>query len=155
MFRVSRHPVHIFDKDGKMSPSAFIPFCEFGGNMSSVGSHHDGFGVPVCNSFQEKVFNDQLCYEVDLNKLSNKDNIKRELKAGFIFMMVYNEDRQVSWDYHYDDKVMEDDSFASIVEPLVIQDALIYMNTFGKAGHGLWKNFINLFFIFRNSGIDW
>ena len=44
-----------------------------------MGVKIDQFAVPVCNSFQAKVLNDQLCYEVDLNELSNKNNLKREL----------------------------------------------------------------------------
>ena len=49
--------------------------------MSSVGVKIDQFDVPVCNSFQAKILNAQLCYEVDLNWLSHKHNIKRELKG--------------------------------------------------------------------------
>ena len=64
--------------------------------MSMVGIKIDQFDVPVCNSFQAKILNDQLCYEVDLNKFSIKDNIDNELKLGFAFLMDYNEDRQVT-----------------------------------------------------------
>ena len=72
MIRVSNHPVHFVTNGGELSPSAFIPFCEFGGNMSAMGVKIDQFDVPVCNSFQAKVLNDQLCYEVDLNRFTNK-----------------------------------------------------------------------------------
>ena len=90
------HPVHIIKKDYDTSPSAFIPFCEFGGNMSAMGVKIDQFDVPVpvCNSFQAKIFNDQLCYEVDLNVIENV-NTKKQLKSGFAFIMDYNEDRQI------------------------------------------------------------
>ena len=67
----------MINKDMQMSPSAFIPFCEFGGNMSSMGVTIDQFDVPVCNSFQAKVLNDQLCYEVDINKIFSKRTIKQ------------------------------------------------------------------------------
>merc|ERR1712079_56903 len=89
------HPVHIVKSDDILSPSAFIPFCEFGGNMKAMGVQIDQFDVPVCNSFQAKILNDQLCYEVDLNRFTNKTNIKNELELGFSFIMDYNEDRQV------------------------------------------------------------
>ena len=88
------HPVHIINQNKDLSPSAFIPFCEFGGNMSSVGVKIDQFDVPVCNSFQAKILNDQLCYEVDLRKFSDSNNIQEELKLGFNFLLDYNEDRQ-------------------------------------------------------------
>ena len=55
--------------------------------------------VPTCNSFQAIVRNDQLCFEVDLNRFSNKENIEKELSTGFFFIMDYNEDRQV-YDYN-------------------------------------------------------
>ena len=94
---IINHPVHIKTKEDLLAPSALIPFCEFGGNMSSVGRKIDQFDVPVCNSFQAKHFNDQLCYVVDLNKLSNKRNIEKELELGFYFLMDYNEDRQLTF----------------------------------------------------------
>ena len=74
-----------------MSPSALIPFCEFGGNMSIVGVKIDQFDVPVCNSFQARVLNDQLCYEVDPNRFKESfGNMKKE----FRFFIDVNTDRQ-------------------------------------------------------------
>ena len=66
--------------------------------MSTVGENIDHFEVPVCNSFQAKVLNDQLCYEVDLNRFSKRGNIDKELELGFTFLMDYDEDRQVTVD---------------------------------------------------------
>ena len=80
---IIHHPIHILSKDNEASPSSFIPFCEFGGDMSIVGVAHDQFDVPVCNSFQATVVNDQLCYEVDLNRFSNKSNMDKEVGLGF------------------------------------------------------------------------
>ena len=37
--RISNHPVHIQEENGKFSPSAFIPICEFGGNMTMMGAN--------------------------------------------------------------------------------------------------------------------
>ena len=65
--------------------------------MSAMGVKIDQFNVPVCNSFQAVVLNDQLCYEVDLNKFSDKKNIEKELEIGFNFLLDYNEDRQVTF----------------------------------------------------------
>merc|ERR1712038_52034 len=84
---LSNHPVHMINKDMQMSPSAFIPFCEFGGNMSSVGVKMRQFDFSFCNCFQAKLFNDQQCYEVDLDRFSNNHNKDKELKLGFYFMM--------------------------------------------------------------------
>ena len=92
------HPVHISDKQsGKISTSAFIPFCEFGGNMSSVGTKIKEFSVPICTAFEPTVLYDQLCYEIDLEKFKDPFDIAdNQLKKGFVFIMDYNEDRQVS-----------------------------------------------------------
>ena len=123
------HPVHIVTESNTVSPSAFIPFCEFGGNMSSVGVSFDKFDVPVCNSFQAKILNDQLCYEVDLNKFSV--NIERELKTGFTFVMDYNVDRQISFEEMIPTK--NHLSLGNIVaESDNVYHAFIYLDTIGK-----------------------
>ena len=124
------HPVHFVTKNRKVAPSALIPFCEFGGDMSSMGVKISEFNVPVCNKFQAKILNDQLCYEVDLNRFSNKDNIKNELMLGFVFFMDYNEDRQVT---DQQTKKNEDFSLANtFVESDQDQHAFIYLDTIGK-----------------------
>ena len=109
-----RHPVHIINKNKQLSPSAFIPFCEFGGNISVMGVTMDMFDVPVCNSFYEKVSNDQLCYEVDLHRFSNVNNIEKELKSGLAFIMDYNEDRHIALD-GVSQNIKMDQSFVSMI----------------------------------------
>ena len=100
--------------------------------MSKMGVRNDLFDVPVCNSFQAKIFNHQLCYEVDLNTFSSKDNIKAEIKSGFIFVMDYNEDRQIRFDQDLK-HIKTDDSFASrIVNSKDDKHAIIYLDTIGN-----------------------
>ena len=116
-------------QNNKPSPSAFIPFCEFGGNMSAVGIKIDHFDVPVCNSFKAKILNDQLCYEVDLQKFSDVNNIHGELKLGFNFLLDYNEDRQVTLD-----QVIHKKSFSlanSFDESDRGHHAIVYLDTIG------------------------
>ena len=86
------HPVHIKDVNNQES-SAFIPFCAFGGKF--LGQMIHNFNIPVCNSFKPRLLNDHLCYEVDLNNIRNKETVKEDIKSGFVFVMDYNEDRQV------------------------------------------------------------
>ena len=125
------HPVHFLNKKNQKFPSAFIPFCDFGGNMSAMGVKINPFDVPVCNSFKAKVRNDQYCYEVDLNKFSNKNNIENELKFGFVFIMDYNEDRQMT--FHEDLVKVEDRNLAiRILKSDENQHASIYLDTIGK-----------------------
>ena len=57
-----------------------------------MGIKIDQFDDPVCNSFQAKIQNDQLCYEVDLNKYVNEQNTNKALKSGFRFILDYNKD---------------------------------------------------------------
>ena len=90
----SKHPVHIFDREGNISPSSFIPFCSFGNDMKIMGKEVNGFNDPVCNSFEAKIRNDQLCYEVDLEKYKDEINIKEQLESGLVLILDYNLERQ-------------------------------------------------------------
>ena len=108
--KLLNHPVHIIDKEGNLSPSALIPFCEFAGNMSTMGVEIEHFDVSVCNSFQAKVLNDQLCYEVDPNKYKMNLN-SYEIKQGLKLYIDTNNDRQTT---------SEDSDF------------MMYLNTLGK-----------------------
>ena len=82
----------------EFSPSAFLPFCDFGNNMSLVGNNIEEFDVPVCNCFKEKVLYDQLCYEVDLEKYRDPTDLKNQLRIGLTFILDYNTDRHLSQD---------------------------------------------------------
>ena len=129
------HPIHIINREKEMSPSAFIPFCEFGGDMSALGVKIGQFDVPVCNSFQAKIFHDQLCYEVDLNKFANKIKInKKEMKIGLTFLMDYNEDRQVKFEVPAKEKKEEIDLDMSrnILKLDHNDDAVIHFNSIGR-----------------------
>ena len=63
--------------------------------MTAMGVIIDQFSVPVCNSFQDKILNDQLCYEVDPNQYKNINHDQIDLSLGLVFIMDYNEDRQM------------------------------------------------------------
>ena len=125
---VVNHPVHFKTKEGKMSPSALIPFCALGGNMSAMGVKIPNFSVPVCDSFQATILNDQLCYEVDLNIFSDNDNINKELKNGFVFLLDYNEDRQKA---KYFMRPVVGNFFERMVTTDSRNHAIIYLNTIG------------------------
>ena len=91
--KITLHPVHIIDEDGKLSPSALIPICEFGGNMSIMGQKINQFELPVCKSFKPKILNDQVCYEVDVNRFKDHVSVKN-FNKGLTFLVDTNEDRQ-------------------------------------------------------------
>ena len=96
--KVLNHPVHIFDEDGMISPSALIPFCQFGTNMLGMGKQTDLFKMPVCNSFKAKIFYNQLCYEVDSNKFIDENSryIDKELELGLSLLVDTNFNRHYS-----------------------------------------------------------
>ena len=89
------HPVHVFDKNGDLSPSVFIPMCSFGGALEASETNFD-VGFPVCNSFKPVMHYDQICYELDLNSKFQKDkDLLRYLRNGIVISLDYNEDRQI------------------------------------------------------------
>ena len=87
--------MHIFDETGSLSPTAFVPFCSFGGDMKLMGTTSEQFDVPVCNSFKPQIRNDQLCYQIDLEDYKNKTNIENQLKEGLLLILDYNKERQM------------------------------------------------------------
>ena len=95
---MNNHPVHILTSNSEMSPSAFIPFCEFGD--IKVGVKITNFSAPVCNAFKATVLDDQLCYEVDLDLYARDaphNTMNNVYQEGFSFIMDYNEDREVTF----------------------------------------------------------
>ena len=59
-----------------------------------MGKKVKGFDNPVCDSFEAKIRNDQLCYEVDLEKFKDQKRIKEQLKSGLVLILDYNLERQ-------------------------------------------------------------
>ena len=86
----------MIDKNGSLSPSAFIPFCSFGGDFDVMGAYHSNFKVPVCNSFQATVKDEQICYELDLEKYKNELDLVKQLQEGLVLYIDYNEDKQLT-----------------------------------------------------------
>ena len=62
-----------------------------------IGEKIDYFEVPVCNVFSAKNWNDQICFELDLNKLKVEDDIY-QLKDGILLILDFNEERQFTKD---------------------------------------------------------
>ena len=94
VYNITNHPVHIFDRvTEQLSPSSFIPLCDFGGDSHIMGVRIKQFNDPVCDSFRTKILNDQRCYEVDLNKFHESFS-STLLMNGFTFFVDLNRDRQ-------------------------------------------------------------
>ena len=96
--------MHILNSEGNFSPSAFIPFCVFGNNINNLGQQINDFEVPVCNIFVAKNWNDQVCYELNLNPLKAEDDIDidHQLKDGILLILDFNEERQFNRDVNFE-----------------------------------------------------
>ena len=102
------------DKHGNLSPTALIPFCEFGGDMSIMGVKIDQFDDPVCNSFRPKIVMDQLCYQVDPNEYKNKIRNLEGDNISLSLFIHYNEDRQIE-DFDSEDLFITLDTISNIL----------------------------------------
>ena len=100
--------------------------------MSAMGIKIDQFELPICYSFQAKILNDQLCYEVDLNRFADKNNPSEELKLGFNFLMDYNEDRHVTFDENISTGNMDKSLAVQMIESEDDTHASISLNTIGE-----------------------
>ena len=63
--------------------------------MMEHGIRHP-FSFPICKSFTPKIFYDQLCYEVDVNKyLDQSLNKKDDVRIGLSLLIDTNENKQL------------------------------------------------------------
>ena len=115
------HPVHIVDEHGKLMPSAFIPFCFLGTNLSSLGARVDRFSQPVCTKFMPMVLEGQLCYQLDLEK---QGNFLKGEENGLTIFLDYNEDKSLN-------KPSLNKGKANAETLKSKKDALIYIDTLG------------------------
>ena len=128
---ISNHPVHILDDQNIFSPSAFIPFCSLGGNMSVMGKMHHRFSYPVCDKFRPKVLKGRLCYQVDINEFKDQVDSTKLMKHGLSLMLDYNEDR-MGLDTNMDQEtVLNMDWFHMLKNDDKKQKAMIYIETLG------------------------
>ena len=138
---MSNHPVHIVDDKNFSSPSAFIPFCSFCGNMRIMGKKIPNFTIPVCNKFTPKVLEGRLCYQVDVNDLINQVDTKKLRTHGLAFMMDYNEDR-LGLDTNAElENYVEKDIVDMYDKDATKNDAMIYMETLGMYNYEMNVSF--------------
>ena len=133
------HPVHFYHEENhQYYPTALVPFCQFGADMSETGRNSSLFSVPVCDVFKEKVINDQLCYQVDLNKFqANKTEKQRRLnfRDGLFLIIDINEEYQTDG-YEILTKTTEENSAASLQSEYADtgedKNFMIYIETISK-----------------------
>ena len=132
--KVTNHPVHIVDDKGNLSPSALIPFCALGGDLSAMGVKIEKINktidVPVCNSFRPILVEDQLCYQVDPNKYI-KNLPHKERKLNLILFIDFNEDRWIPLKTKKQSEIHNGNDYDFKED----QDNNIIINTIGKIVH--------------------
>ena len=64
--------------------------------MSALGRNIQGFSQPVCTAFKRIVFNDQLCYQVNVTQFQDRVERSQVYEKGISFVIDTNEDRQYS-----------------------------------------------------------
>ena len=92
LLKLINHPAHI---NGKNGLSAFIPFCFLCDNIDIIGKRLEGFEIPVCSLFHEKIVSGQVCYEADVNKFKKKVKWLEALHKGFGFIIDTNDEYDV------------------------------------------------------------
>ena len=63
--------------------------------MSLLGRKVDGFQDPVCSAFTGKIVNNQLCYEVDLNRFRDQVDWEEALQSGLSLVIDTNDEYDV------------------------------------------------------------
>ena len=123
--KVANHPVHLVDDEANLSPTALIPFCAIGGDLSIMGIKNEKINrtitVPVCNSFKAKIVQDQLCYQVDPFNYVKSLSIK-ESKLSLILYINFNEDRWLPMNTRIEsnDNILDGYDFAEEQEENII-----------------------------------
>ena len=84
-------PPHILNKEGKMMPSALIPFCTFNSDMK--GKFMSNIYFPVCDLFDPVVLDGKLCYQMDMAKKMPKE--KTFQGDGLTLLLDANIDKSV------------------------------------------------------------
>ena len=133
MEKLVNHPVHItYRKSTKLSPSSFIPFCEFGSDASIMGKRIDQFDFHVCDSFEEIIFEGQLCYQVNVEKIKQRKRINQEdLKIGLTLLLDYNFDRTLRGSSS-DKSIDAQNTTRGIVYFSETEEALVHIETISK-----------------------
>ena len=97
--------------------------------MAVTGKTTVRFLSPVCNIFRQTILDGELCYQADVNVLSDRVDRNKIASEGFVFLLDYNSDRMAS--------VQQGDEKTGDEAPMFEKDhgnrdqAMIYIETLG------------------------
>ena len=135
---ITNHPVHLIGEDGALSsPSAFIPFCWFGVNISDVGRKNSQFHAPICSSFKAKVYDDKVCYEVDPNRLKKEVSFQ-DFNKGLQFYVDINEDRQYPTRTRHSDFMIFLDTVGRLFKSVSMPFCMV-LRIYSSSNNALWS----------------
>ena len=63
--------------------------------MTLLGREYKNFSLPLCSVFQPRLLNGQLCYSVDVNKVSGLDAFEQGPNNGLTLFIDYNDERMI------------------------------------------------------------
>ena len=132
MQELSLHPVHMIpDKEGKLPPSALIPFCSYQGNSNLLGHDRPELNnLTVCDKFQPTILEGQLCYSLDIAKLVDKPT-KSGKTSGLYLLLDPNPYQLNATENNVGGSGTGDQSFKVFIQTLA------QYTTFGPGSYGL------------------
>ena len=85
----SLNPVHLVTdkKEGKLPPSALVPFCSYQTDKNMLGQKRPELGnLTMCNTFEPIILEGKLCYSLDITKMEKNSTVAG--KAGGLFLIL-------------------------------------------------------------------
>ena len=135
------HPVHLLDDNENLSPSAFIPFCSFQGSPDLLSREFGNFSLPVCNSFEKRLLDGQLCYQIDVNRIINETTAAGLQKGGLSLLVDANTEYDLTRVRMTPEEDVFDDFTEEFFEAEESENIMIHIETISKTIY----NFIDFF----------
>ena len=139
------HPAHI----NNSSLSSFIPFCQFGDDLSVLGRTVPQFRQPVCSAFQETVLEGQVCYQLDVNTYRARLDWRASRQFGLGLLVDTNQelDSRAMYFRDIESNTKREASLRSYVRFEDSSKVKIHLHTLGGGGQFAITNLSHQFFL--------
>ena len=85
---MSSFPPHMVDARGRLLPSSFIPFCTYQTSVLGLtASDRSDLPFTACSMAQPTVLHGQLCYSINVTKISGNKRTKIGEKNGLLLVL--------------------------------------------------------------------
>ena len=99
-----------------------------------MGENIKQFSQPVCRSFRRKILKDQVCYEVDVNQVTDETEPTGNMNIGLGFLYDNNEERFLHSDDNGGGRKNNNlgflNNFVTLEET---QKTLVYISSLGRS----------------------